>query len=122
MENQSTELQKASEAESDNRINKFWTSLANYKEAQASILHLQAKEETPDEEFAVAQTRKHQAIHALLDTPIGIPHQLFYKFEILEELIVQEDVEGKSRDNYPVMALASFKRDLLAIDGKTLDI
>lgn len=120
MTNKSTEPQKAFEAECDNRIKKFWASLATYRQAQTSILLLQAKEEATDEEMDEAIDEQCRAIHHVLTTPIGTAHQLFDKFEVVEELIVREDAVGKSRDNYPILALASFKRDLLELNGETI--
>lgn len=64
--------------------------------------------------------RFHDATINLLNTPTGIPDQLLDKFEVLEELVTQERTMGESAANYPVIALASVKRDLLNMEGLVL--
>ena len=122
MDNTSSEFENACEAVSDIRIKKFWASLAAYRQSQTTILLLMAKEKAPDEEMNEAIDQQCRAIHNVLATPIGAAYQFISKFEVVEELINKEDVVGESRDKYPILAMASLKRDLLALDGETLDL
>jgi hypothetical protein len=96
--------------------------LSRYRAAQASILSLQAQEKNTDKEMEDALAEMRRAIYDVLDTPIGAAHQFFSKFEVVEELITQEDAAGKSSANYSILAMASLKRDLLELNGKTMEL
>lgn len=124
MENTSTELQSAYDATSEIRIKKFWAALSRYHAAQASIYAVMADDESPgkvlDENMGNAIGVLSEATCDVLNAPIGTAHQLLPKFELIEELMTKEVTMGPSSANYPVLAMASLKRDLLGLEGKTL--
>ena len=108
----------------DARIKQFWAALSRYRAAQASIFAVQAKDESPgevlDEDMGNAIDALHEATCDVLNAQIGAAHQLLLKFELIEELMMKETTIGPSSANYPVLAMASLKRDLLGLEGQTL--
>ena len=124
MENTSTELKSVYDATSETRIKMFWAALSRYHAAQASIYAVMADDESPgkvlDENMGNAIDALSEATCGVLNAPIGAAHQLLPKFELIEELMTKEVTMGPSSANYPVLAMASLKRDLLGLEGQTL--
>ena len=126
MTSNKTERQKPNEHSSETHIKKFWAALSRYRAAQASIFAVQANDgssgEVSDESMGNAIDALHEATCDVLNAPIGAAHQLLPKFELIEELMMKEVTIGPSSANYPVLAMASLKRDLLGLEGQTLTL
>ena len=124
MTNNITERQKTRVNASDTRIKMFWAALSRYHAAQASIYAVMADDESPgkvlDENMGKAIDALHEATCDVLNAPIGTAHQFLPKFELIEELMTKEVTMGPSSANYPVLAMASLKRDLMGLEGQTL--
>jgi hypothetical protein len=99
----------------DHQIRKFWSALSRYRLAQASSFALQANKTCTDKEIVDAIHLLDKAVFEVLETPIGTAHQFLPKFEVVEELITYEYSVGQSAANYPVLPMASLRRDLLAL-------
>lgn len=80
------------------------------------MFELMAKTENTDDEMQEACSEQDEAIHRVLETPIGVPHQFLEKFDFVEELVVREDTMGPSTDKYAVLGMASLKRDILHLN------
>ncbi|WP_373503040.1 hypothetical protein [Aestuariivirga sp.] len=100
----------------------FWKVLARFRIAQAEVHKLESSGYDSDEPMFEAMKNLDNATLEVLQTPIGATCQLMHKFEVVDYLITEETLAGRSPINYPVLAMASLKRDLMMLNHQTVTL
>ncbi len=100
----------------------FLKTLAHYWHARARVAEVEIDPANTDEMMDKAMFALQDATLAVLDCRLDGPAQLLEKVEIIEHLMMQERVAGRSAVNYPMRAISALKRDLIDENGRKLHL
>jgi hypothetical protein len=91
----------------------FSNAYASYLAAEAAVAAAAADEKVADKAMNETTHGFIEAANTLTATPAVRQYQFLQKLNIVEELVIQQETIGKSRDLLGIRAVQSFKADFI---------